>query len=118
MVMMPDSQRVLVGVQDLIDDLVHTHAILNLCKNKRSRSPNFPGITVHHGKISPHNLREVSLVDDQQIGLGDPRATLARDLVAPRKRRSPHLHGAVSALSAFNCKPNTKIVALQLKRPS
>lgn len=37
-----------------------------------------------HLKVSAHSLREIRLVDDEQVGLRDARAPFPRDLVPTR----------------------------------
>ena len=51
--------------------------------NTNGRSPRIlRGIALHHLERGADVRREVDLVDDQQIRLGDARPALARDLVA------------------------------------
>lgn len=42
------------------------------------------GVAVHHVEVGPYLVREVGLVDDEQIRAGHPGAALVRDLVAAR----------------------------------
>jgi hypothetical protein len=70
--------------QDQVDDIIHPNPILDLRKNSRSAFPHFARIPFHDPQISPHNLRQISLVHDQEIRLRNPRTTFPRNLVAPR----------------------------------
>ncbi|GHU29345.1 hypothetical protein FACS189497_07150 [Betaproteobacteria bacterium] len=54
---------------------------LEVGEHKRALATHFPGVARHHFERRPHQRREVDLVDHEQIGAGDARAALARNLV-------------------------------------
>src|SRR5918994_6524456 len=53
-------------------------------EHEGSGAPHSRGILLHDGKARADMRREVDLVDDEEIGAGDARPALARDLLAAR----------------------------------
>lgn len=53
-------------------------------KNRRTPLSHLGGIPLHNLQIRTHNLRQIDLVDDQQIRARDAGASLARHLVPAR----------------------------------
>ena len=78
------ASRMLPGVDDLAQNLVHTHAVLHLRKDNRTVTPHLLRVARHNAKVRLHGRREIGLVDDEQVTLCNARPALARDLVAAR----------------------------------
>ncbi|MNR10442.1 hypothetical protein D3C85_1266940 [compost metagenome] len=55
---------------------------LQVGKSPRSLRAHPVGVALHHFQRSPDVGGQVDLVDHQEVGLGDSRAALARDLLA------------------------------------
>jgi hypothetical protein len=68
--------------QDVRDNLLHAHAVFDLREHNRPFGAHGFGVARHHGKVGADGRGEVGLVDDQQIGLRDPRPALAGDFIA------------------------------------
>src|SRR6266581_7492114 len=81
---MPHAGCMLPGVGDVADDLLHTDSVLHLREYKRAVAAHLLRVALHHFQIRTHSLREVGLVDDEQVALRDPGAALPRNLVATR----------------------------------
>ena len=78
-----DFLRVFPGVDHVAQNLVHANTVFDLGKNKRSGSPHFQCVALHHAEIGPHRRSEIGLVDHQKIRLRDSGPAFSRDLVAP-----------------------------------
>ncbi len=56
--------------------------VLRLVKTKRALAAHPPRVAVHDFEAGADQGCQIGLVDDEQVGAGDARAALARDLVA------------------------------------
>ena len=70
------------GVNYLRDDFIHADSMLDLRKHERPVAPHRARVALHHSEVRADGGREVGFVDDEQVGLRDSRAALARDFVA------------------------------------
>ena len=68
-------------------DLRHADAVADLRELERALAAHPARVAVHDLERGADVGREVDLVDDEEVGAGDARAALARDLVAGRRRR-------------------------------
>ena len=64
---MREAEAVLVGVEDMIDDLVYTDIILHLGKNVWTGAAHPLGVAFHHSEISADCSGEVGFIDDEEI---------------------------------------------------
>jgi hypothetical protein len=95
---MRDSTRVLPGMNDVIDDFRDTDSILDLRENKRAIAAHLFCVTLHHLQVGSHCLGQICFVDHEQVGLCNPRAAFARNLITARDIND--LNGVVSQLAA------------------
>src|SRR5258708_3248331 len=79
---MVDATGVLPGMENFGDNFVHPGAMLHLCKNKRAGTTHLASGTLHHSQIRTYGRRQISFVDDQQVGLSNSWPTFARNFVA------------------------------------
>src|SRR5215203_3820171 len=63
-------------------DGLRAGAVAQVGEDVRALPAHALGIRVHHREVGPDEGREVDLVDDEEVGSGDPRAPLAGDLLA------------------------------------
>src|SRR5512140_1003847 len=104
-------ERVLPGVEHVSDDLIHAYAVLDLGKQEGAVASHAPGITVHHGKIGADGGRQVGLVDHEQVGLSDPRAALARDLIA-----AGNIYDLDGVIGQFTAETGGQVIAAGLEQ--
>src|SRR5712671_5126240 len=69
---------------DEADDVSQALAGLEVGEHEGALPAHAARVAVHHLERRADHRREIDLVDDQQVALGDAGATLARDLVAGR----------------------------------
>src|ERR1700682_2277007 len=69
---------------DEADDVAQALAGLEIGEHERPLAAHAACIAVHHLEGRADHRREIDLVDDQQIALGDAGPALARDLVSRR----------------------------------
>ena len=81
---MSHAAGVLPGVESVLDDFIHPHAMLHLGKNKRSGPAHSYRIPFHHPEVRAHGLGQIGFVDHQQIGLRDAGPAFAGDFVTAR----------------------------------
>src|SRR5580658_8685867 len=79
---MRDRAGMLPGMNDVADYLINAAIMTNLREHKRAGAAHPSGVTFHDAKVGPDGRGQVSLVDDQQIGLGDAGSAFAWNLVA------------------------------------
>src|SRR5262249_38956795 len=65
-------------LDDKGSDLIDTFADLQICKNERLLRAHSPRVCCHHFEIRADQGSEIYLVDDEKIGAGNARTTLAR----------------------------------------
>ena len=70
----------------------------DLGEHERPGAAHAAGIARHHVEVGADERRQVGLVDDEQVGLRDSRAALARNLVAAR--HVDHVDREVGELAA------------------
>ena len=70
------------GAQDQVHNRVHALAVLDLRENGWPTLSHLPGIAIHDPQVCSHDLRQIRLVDNQQVALRDARTALPRDLVS------------------------------------
>jgi hypothetical protein len=75
-------QRVLPGVDDVIDDVFGAKAVPGLSEEEWTRAAHFDGVVFHDVEVGADGRSQVGFVDDEEVALGDARATFARDFVA------------------------------------
>ena len=80
---MRDAERVLPGVEDMVDDFVNADTVLYLCENERAGAAHPFRIVRHDIEVCADGLGEVGFVDDKKVALRDSRSAFARDLVTP-----------------------------------
>jgi hypothetical protein len=83
---------------DEADDVPEALAGLEVGEHERPLAAHAARIAVHHLQRGADHRREVDLVDDEQVALGDAGAALARDLVA--RRHVDHVQREVGKLRA------------------
>src|SRR3954469_22541282 len=66
------------------DDALEAFAGLEVRKYERPRTAHALRVAVHYFQRRPDHRREVDLVDDEEVALGDARPALTRNLVAGR----------------------------------
>lgn len=71
------------GREKMVQDEVDIHVILDLGEDCRSSFSHPKSIILHDSQVCTHNLREVCLVNNEQIRLRDSGTTLAGNLVTP-----------------------------------
>src|SRR5262245_39365391 len=69
-------------VFDEAGDLVDALADAQIAEHERPCAAHAPRIALHHRERSAHVRRKIDLVDHEQVGARDARATLGWDLVA------------------------------------
>ncbi len=106
MMMMLDPTRMLPGVQQVVDDVIHAAAMFHLRENDWARTTHGLGIARHHIQIGANGHRQVGFVDDQQVGLSDPGTAFAGDLVATR-----HINDVNRIVGQFPAEVGRQIVA-------
>src|SRR5215472_11607458 len=67
---------------DEVDDIVHAFAQLEVGEDEGAGAAHAARVSVHDLEAGADQWGEIDLVDDEQIGAGDPGAAFARDLVA------------------------------------
>src|SRR5688572_28087347 len=80
------------------DDVIQALTGLEIGENERALAAHPLRIALHDFERRADHRREVDLVDHQQVGLGDARPALARDLVA--RGDVDHVKGEVGELRA------------------
>src|SRR5215813_12370150 len=63
-------------------DFLDSYPLRHLREHRRAGAAHLSCVAVHHSQICSDMGREIGLVDDQEIRLGDSRAALARNLVS------------------------------------
>jgi hypothetical protein len=76
-----DPRGVLPGVDHVVNDILHTMTMFDLCENNRARSAHFLRILFHDFEVGPHCRREIRFVDHKEVGLGDAWAPFARNFI-------------------------------------
>ena len=74
------------------NDLGQALAGFEITKKKRSLATHTFGIYCHHFQRGTHHRRQIDFVDDEQIGFGDARATLADAGLDPAAPAWPFFH--------------------------
>src|ERR1700753_3871489 len=74
-------ERLGARAQDARDDGVEPHALVGLREHERAVSAHGARVARHDVEARAHVGRQIGLVDDEEVGLGDARAALAGDLV-------------------------------------
>jgi hypothetical protein len=64
---MGNTGRVLPGMDDVVDDLIHPYVVLHLGKNKRTFASHLLCIVLHDLEVGTHRRRQIGLVDDEQV---------------------------------------------------
>src|ERR1700722_608495 len=65
-----------------LDDLIDTFPGFQIGEDKTPFAAHAFSVAVHHLEARADQRRQIDLVDDQQVGSGNPRAALARDFIA------------------------------------
>src|SRR5882724_10728796 len=76
-----ERTRMLPGMNDRADNVVHSDPVFDLGKNNGATTSHRVRVTLHYAEIGAHSLRQIGLVDDEQIGLGNARTALARNFI-------------------------------------
>jgi len=76
------ARRVLPGVFEMVDNLVHANSVLHLREGERAGAAHLFRVAFHHFEIGADGLRKVGLVDHEQIALRNAGASFARNFVA------------------------------------
>src|SRR5215472_14671460 len=66
---------------DEVEDMVHALARLEVGEDEGAGAAHPPRVVVHDFEAGADQRGEIDLVNDEQIGAGDPGAAFARDLV-------------------------------------
>src|SRR6266850_5348753 len=68
-------------MNDRADNVVHSDPVFDLGKNNGTATSHGVRVTLHYAKIGADSFRQIGLVDDEQVGLGNARTAFARDFV-------------------------------------
>lgn len=108
---MGNPDRVVPGMQNVTGNFGNPDPVFHLGKDERSISPHFPGVTLHHCQIRPDGRRQIGLIDDQEVRLGQAGPTLSRYFVAPGDIN--HLNGEIRQ---FPAETGRKIIAARFQK--
>jgi len=71
-------------LEDVFDDLVDAFAVLDPGEDEGAIAAHLRAVSFHDREVGADGLRQVGLVDDQEVGLGNSRPALARNLITAR----------------------------------
>ena len=91
------------------NDALEAFARLEVREHERPRAAHALRVAVHDLERGADHRREIDLVDDQQVALGDAGAALARDLVAGR-----HVDHVQRQIRQLRAEGGREIVAARL----
>src|SRR6185437_2371836 len=94
---------------DKAGNIRDTDAGADIGEHEWPRAAHSARVSIHHLETGSDEGRKVDLVDDQEVAARDPRATLARDLVA--RRDVDHVDGQVRQ---FRAERRREVVAAAL----
>src|SRR5688572_12102051 len=85
-------------MENVIHNLLGTHAVSNLGKHEGAVATHFSGVAFHHTQVGAHGFSEVGFADNEKVRLSDSRTAFSGNFIASGNIN--YLNGVICQLAA------------------